>query len=80
LWIKRIDLGSASGSMGLSGGTLDPDLVPRYLKALASEPALKGTRFDDFSIEREKDAAADAAVQFRAGSALLAPRGQEDRS
>lgn len=80
LWINRIDLGSASGSMGLSGGTLNPDLVPRYLKALASEPALKGTRFDDFSIERQKGAASDAEVQFRAGSALLEPRDQEDRS
>ena len=80
LWISRIDLGSAAGSMGLSGGTLDPDLVPRYLKALASEPALKGTRFDDFSIERKKDAALNAGVQFRAGSALLEPRNQEDRS
>jgi hypothetical protein len=80
LWINRVDLGSAAGSMGLSGGTLDPDLVPRYLKALASEPALKGTRFDDFSIERSKDAALNAGVQFRAGSALLEPRDYEDRS
>ena len=80
LWINRIDLGSASGSLGLSGQTLNPDLVPRYLKALASEPALKGTRFDDFSIEREKDAAFDAGVQFRVGSALLEARTKEDRS
>ena len=80
LWISRIDLGSASGSMGLRGGTLDPDLVPRYLKALASEPALKGTRFDDFSIERTKDAGLKAGIQFRAGSALLEPRDKEDRS
>ena len=80
LWIHRIDLGSASSSLGLSGGTLNPDLVPRYLKALASEPALKGTRFDDFSIEREKDAARHAGVQFRVGSALLEARTKEDRS
>lgn len=80
LWISHIHLGSSASSMGLSGETLDPDLVPRYLRALASEPALKGTRFDDFSIARKKDAALNAAVEFRAGSALLATGNKEDRS
>jgi hypothetical protein len=36
LWIRLIRLGSTAGSMVLSGATLDADLVPRYLKALAS--------------------------------------------
>jgi Tfp pilus assembly protein PilN len=52
LWIDAIILSGANGSMSLSGATLDPDIVPRYLENLAQDSVLAGTRFDEFLIER----------------------------
>jgi Tfp pilus assembly protein PilN len=52
LWIDALVLSGANGSMSLSGATLDPDIVPRYLQNLAQDSVLAGTRFDEFLIER----------------------------
>jgi hypothetical protein len=52
LWLDRLVLGSDAGMMSLAGSTLDPDLVPRYLQSLATDPALEGSRFDEFVIEQ----------------------------
>jgi hypothetical protein len=56
LWLDRLVLGSDAGMMSLAGSTLDPDLVPRYLQSLATDPALEGTRFDEFAIEQPNKA------------------------
>lgn len=66
LWIDHLVL--SGNSMMLSGQTLRPDLVPQYLKSLASEPVLQGTRFDDFSIERPRDDHPERGIRFRAGN------------
>jgi hypothetical protein len=50
VWLDHVVLGSAGGVSSLAGHTLDPNLVPRYFQALAAEPALQGTRFDEFRI------------------------------
>jgi len=52
LWIDRVMLSGTRGAMSVGGTTLHPDLVPSYLRALAAEPALAGTRFDALTIER----------------------------
>ena len=52
LWLRQITLSDLTGSMSLAGEALDPDRVPRYLHALASEPVLAGLRFDRLVIER----------------------------
>jgi hypothetical protein len=52
LWLRRITLSDLTGSMSLAGEVLDPERVPRYLHALATEPALAGMRFDRLVIER----------------------------
>jgi hypothetical protein len=67
LWLDHIVLAGAGNVMSLSGGALDPALVPKYLQALSAAPALNGARFDEFVIERPQD----AGVRFRAGSAAL---------
>jgi hypothetical protein len=50
VWLDHIVLGAGGGVTSLAGHTVDPNLVPRYLQALAGEPALRGTRFDEFRI------------------------------
>jgi len=52
LWLDQMILSGINGGMTLRGATIDPDVVPQYLRSLAAEPALAGTRFDDFIIER----------------------------
>jgi hypothetical protein len=52
LWLDRVVFSGTTGAMSVGGATLNPDLVPRYLRALSGESALTGTRFDEFMIER----------------------------
>lgn len=88
LWIDSMQLSGAKGAMTLAGGSYNPDVIPVYLRSLAQDKVLAGTRFDDFVIERPvpADAAAQEGdspkaskpidpklVRFRAGSSTLAP-------
>jgi len=81
LWIDRVVLSGIDGTMSVGGMTLDPELVPRYLRGLATETALTGIRFDQFAIERPsgakgtepsaapaRDARLDHAFRFKAES------------
>jgi Tfp pilus assembly protein PilN len=56
LWLRRITLSDLTGSMSLAGEAVDPDRVPRYLRALATEHVLAGLRFDRLTIERPEAA------------------------
>ena len=60
LWIDEVVLSGTTGSMSVRGETLDPNLVPRYLRSLAQEAVLAGTRFDEFAIERPQPEGATA--------------------
>jgi hypothetical protein len=95
LWIDRIVLSGTTGAMAVSGATLNADLVPRYLRALADESALTGTRFDALTIERNSKAAKTAdgeepapadvfkssrGIRFRAESNSLRPEQPEKPS
>ena len=55
VWLDHIVLSGASGVSSLAGRALDPNLVPRYLQALAAEQHLRGTRFDEFHIGPPSD-------------------------
>jgi len=91
LWIDHVVLSGMTESMTVGGTALEPDLVPRYLRGLAGEGALAGSRFDDLVIERpaehrdEPEHAASASpatpersFRFRAESgALRAPPATE---
>jgi hypothetical protein len=69
IWLDRLTFGATVESVGVSGSTLSPDVVPRYLRSLASDPALKGGQIDEFVIEKSK-----SRLQFRAGRhGLVAP-------
>ena len=88
LWVDSMQLSGAHGAMTLAGGSYNPDIIPVYLRSLAQDKVLAGTRFDDFVIERPVPAEVTAQdgestkpnkpidpklVRFRAGSSSLAP-------
>jgi hypothetical protein len=60
--LHRLTLGSTVAAVSVSGSTLSPDTVPRYLRSLASDPALKGGQIDEFVIEKSR-----GRLMFRAG-------------
>jgi hypothetical protein len=62
VWLDHIVLTGASGVSSLAGRALDPNLVPRYLQALAAEQHLRGTRFDEFHIGQPSDTDTAAAA------------------
>jgi hypothetical protein len=62
IWLDRLTLGPTVESVSVSGSTLSPDAVPRYLRSLASDPALKGGQIDEFIIEKTS-----GRLLFRAG-------------
>ncbi|MGO9512618.1 MAG: hypothetical protein ACLP2F_03115 [Steroidobacteraceae bacterium] len=68
LWLHTIVVGSAEGRLALRGATVDPQLVPAYLAALAEEPALAGVRFDKLAMRRAKREEAPAELMFELGA------------
>jgi Tfp pilus assembly protein PilN len=77
IWIDHLVLGGAAGVLSVSGVTRDADLVPRYLRGLAAEPALAGTRFDEFGIEGPKyvPTTTDATADATASNTAVKPTG-----
>jgi MSHA biogenesis protein MshI len=80
VWIDRMALSGATGSMSLGGATFDPNLVPRYLQNLGQEPTLAGARFDELVIDRSAGKSGESSqVRFRASSlAVPAPPSASD--
>jgi hypothetical protein len=80
IWLDHLTFGAEVESVTVSGSTLSPDSVPRYLRSLAQDPALKGGQIDEFVIERPKDtkAAAGGRLSFRAGHRGLVARDVAD--
>lgn len=60
LWLRRISISAVGNSMSLAGEVLEPDLVPRYLRGLATERDLSGLRFDRLVIEMKPPVPAQA--------------------
>ncbi len=50
MWLDHIVLGSDSGVTSLDGGAMDAQLIPQFLSMLAAEPALRGSRINQFDI------------------------------
>lgn len=71
MWLDHIVLGSTNGIDSLGGGTINAELIPQYLNQLASEPALRGTRINQFTITgknvaSEAGSATSSTIQFQA--------------
>lgn len=69
IWLDRLTLGATVASVSVSGSALSPDSVPRYLRSLAQDPALRGGQIDDFVIEKPGARAKASAgrLRFHAG-------------
>ena len=74
IWLDRLTFGSSVESVSVSGSTVSPDSVPRYLRSLAQDPALKGGQIDEFVIERPKGKKSPGSgrLSFHAGHRGLA--------
>jgi hypothetical protein len=81
IWLDRLTLGSNVESISVSGSTMSPDSVPRYLRSLASDPALKGGQIDEFVIEKPdgKHNSGGGRLSFRAGHRGLASHEPADK-
>lgn len=77
IWLDQLLMGASVESVSVSGTTLLPDSVPRYLRSLAQDPALKGGKIDEFIIEKPVDKEGksldNGRLSFRAGNRALAP-------
>lgn len=57
LWLTDIELSGGGGHIRLAGMTLDPVLVPRFLKELGQGEQFVGHRFDTFELAAGDDGA-----------------------
>jgi hypothetical protein len=73
LWLNRIVLAAGERELALIGQATDAQLVPRYLGALADEPALDHARFDHFRMRQAVAAEAPASTVFEVGVAPELP-------
>ena len=78
LWLTRIRVADAGAALGLSGRTLDADVVPAYLQRLGAEEALRGRDFSHFRIERPEAAAGPLHFDIATGCGTLAGGCAED--
>ncbi|HEY6124907.1 MAG TPA: hypothetical protein VIV63_09655 [Steroidobacteraceae bacterium] len=69
IWLDRLTFGSDARSVTVSGSTLSPGTVPRYLRSLAADPALEGGQIDEFVIEKPGDpkTGGSGRLSFHAG-------------
>jgi hypothetical protein len=76
IWLDHLTLGADVHSVSISGSTMAPDSVPRYLRSLAADPALKGGQIDEFIIEKpvKGKSAAAGRLTFKAGHRGLQQR------
>jgi hypothetical protein len=54
VWLDELLLGGGPNGLVLRGRSLNPELVPKYLQLLTSEPELAGARFDAVVIDRRE--------------------------
>jgi hypothetical protein len=67
IWLEHLAFGANPQSIGMRGSTLSPATVPRYLRNLALDPALKGGQIDEFVIERAVKGPDAGRLRFKAG-------------
>lgn len=52
VWLRGVGIGARGRRVGLAGSTQEPQLVPRFLQQLATEPTLAGMEFDRMQMNR----------------------------
>ena len=56
LWLTELSADEVTAALQIRGRTLEPAAVPRWLKQLSEEPALRGRRLDLLSLSPESEA------------------------
>jgi len=54
LWLTKLHFIHGGTELSIQGHSKKPELLPKYLQALSSEAAFKGTEFNHFVIQREE--------------------------
>ena len=57
LWLTGVEIAEGGNVLELSGSAIRPELVPRLVRSLASEPAFDGAMFRQLVIDRPSDSA-----------------------
>jgi len=73
LWLTGFSFNAESGALELRGRTLDPRLIPEYVRRLKDEPAFQGRTFAALDIV-DAEAGPDAAAR-RANTPATQPQG-----
>lgn len=68
LWLTGLSIGAGGAQLGVDGNTLAAELVPQYVRRLASEAVMQGKEFSSLKIE-----AAPAAAPAPGAVAAVAP-------
>ncbi len=55
LWLTTLVIDEGGTEVGIKGGTLEPELVPRYLQRLSAEQVFAGTEFKRLLMQRPED-------------------------
>ena len=50
LWLTDLDISGGGARIGVSGNTLQADLVPQFMRRLGQEPVMKGKAFSSLDI------------------------------
>lgn len=61
VWLTSLDITGAAQVLALSGRSINPELVPRYLQRLSAEKRLNGIEFHVFQMSRPETAGAKGA-------------------
>lgn len=54
VWLTGVRIAQGGTRFDVRGGTLEPDLVPRFLKNLSAEQAFAGTEFKQFLMHKDE--------------------------
>lgn len=68
LWLTGLQIAEGGRTVTLEGRTLNPDLIPGYIKMLSMEPALRGRSFEALNVRLS----ADDKTENRAGTGSTA--------
>ena len=74
LWLTGATFTALPQGFALTGSAVNADLVPLYLQALATEPALRGTRLDRLEIQRQKNTGSEHVDFAVSSSVSLMPK------
>ena len=54
VWLKEVTIRNGGNDLYIAGSTLDPKLVPQYLRRLSKESVFSGTDFKSFEMHRQE--------------------------